>query len=221
MFSDCRYNPDKFPGAAVLTFFEEYFGPKENRKDVCAFGFEPNSRWVQRLKTLEKKLQSQSFGVVIFTETAVGTKNGNATFYIDERKGKFGGKDFNNWGSSLYQWDKKGMKPVTAGLLDVVSFIQHEVLRRAGQVALSKVFIKMDVEGTEYEIIPAMIKAHVFCEVDAIVAEFHPYFVPGAPRKKYYLQDLNAEIKKHPGCKIKVLDVDDESYVNAEEEDAV
>lgn len=202
----------------MLAHFEKYFGPKEDRHDVCTFGFEPNARWVSRLKKLEAKLQSQSLNTVIFTESAVGVKNGNVTFYIDERQGKFGGKDHNNWGSSMYQWSKQGMRAEVSGLVDIVTFIQREVLQRAGQTPSSKIFVKLDVEGAEYEIIPAMLKLGVFCELDAIVAEFHPYFVKGAMLKKHYLAYLDKEIASRPGCKIKVLSVDDESYVNAEEE---
>ena len=213
-----RYNSDKFPGAEVLKYFDKYFGDKSDRTSVCSFGFEPNQRWVERLKKLENKLNNNHYGTVIFTETAVGTKNGNVTFYIDEGKGKFGGKDHNNWGSSLYEWNKKGMRAEVSGLLDIVSFIKYEVLQREGQTSASKVFVKMDVEGAEYAILPAMIDRGVFCEVDAIVAEFHPYFVEGGVRKKYYLEYLDKEIQKRPGCKIKVLSLDDESYVNAPED---
>lgn len=212
------YYPEKFPNAEVLAYFDKYFGPKENRKEVCAFGFEPNARWVTRLGKLESKLTDAGFNTVIFKETAVGIKNGNVTFYIDEGKGKFGGKDHNNWGSSMFQWNKKGMRSETAGLLDIVSFIQREVLQRPGQAPSSKVFVKMDVEGAEYDILPAMLKTDVFCEIDAIVAEFHPYFVKGAMLKKHYLNYLDKEIAKRPGCKITVLSLDDESYVNAAEE---
>jgi FkbM family methyltransferase len=202
----------------VLAYFDSYFGPKGDRKDVCAFGFEPNMRWVQRLKKLEGKFNGAGFGTVIFSETAVGIKNGNVTFYIDEAKGKLGGKDHNNWGSSMFKWNKDGMREEKSGLLDVVSFIEHEVLRRPGQTASSKVFIKMDVEGAEYEILPAMMKTPVFCDIDAIVAEFHPYFVKGAMLKKHYLSYLDTEIGKRPGCKVKILSLDDESYVNAPED---
>lgn len=214
----CRYYPEKFPNAEVLAYFDSYFGPAEQRGQVCSFGFEPNSRWVKRLKKLQSKLDAASYNSVIFTETAVGTKNGNVTFYIDEGQGKFGGKDHNNWGSSMFQWNKKGMRSEVSGMLDIVAFIQREVLQRAGQAPSSKVFVKMDVEGAEYEIIPAMLERDVFCEIDAIVAEFHPYFVKGAMLKKHYLNFLDNEIAKRPGCKIKVLSLDDESYVNAPED---
>ena len=214
-----RYNPDKFPNAAVLAYFDTYFGSKEDRRQVCAFGFEPNVRWSDRLKRLEAKMNRASFGAVIFTQTAVGTKNGNVTFYIDEGKGKLGGKDNNNWGSSLYQWNQKDMRSEMSGLLDIAAFIQHEVIPRAGKSSTSKVFMKMDVEGAEYDIIPSMLERGVLCDIDAIVVEFHPYFVKGAMLKKQYLNYLNKEIIKRPGCKIKVLSLDDESYVNAPEDE--
>ena len=39
------FEPEKYPGAAVLPIFDQFFGPAESRRgSVCAFGFEVNPK---------------------------------------------------------------------------------------------------------------------------------------------------------------------------------
>lgn len=183
------------------------------RHEVCAFGFEPNPNHNVRLESMEARLSEKAFGVVIFTETAVGTKNGNITFYIDDMKGKSAGLNNNAWGSSTIKWAGDRMQTnVTASLLDFVSFLAFEVNQRKGMDNTSRVFAKMDIEGAEYELFTALIDRKAICGIDAIYAEFHKYFVKGGLGPKVYIPRLHSQIKKIENCNTLVFSLDDESY---------
>jgi FkbM family methyltransferase len=208
------YNPEKFPGAEVLPYYEKYFGSINSRTEVCSFGFEPNPEHVKSLKQLEKRLATKSYNALIFTETAVGIENGNVTFYVDATKT---GKNNKAWGSSRINWKPDQMISIKAGLIDFGSFVKHEIFTRAGQTEESKIFMKMDIEGSEYELLPVLVKEGVLCGIDAIVVEFHRYFVKGAEGPKYYIPKMQAQLKQQANCKAQILSLDDESYRNVVE----
>ena len=215
MFLCIRYNPDRFPGAPLLGFFDGIFGTKELRKSVCTFGFEPSRDKTQRLQKLNRDLTAQGFGVVIFTETAVGVRNGNITFYVDDVPGQWGGAENNGWGSSTINWGKL-KHTITVGMLNLADFLLHDVFERKGSVPGSKIFAKMDIEGLEYEVIPEVIMRNALCQIDALATEIHPFKYPRSSplwmSRSNFISKIKSSIKSVPNCKTSLTDIDDESY---------
>ena len=210
-----RYNSHKYHDAPIVSLFNSEFGRIEDRKHVCAFGFEPTSKWTPRLTRLNTNLTSQGYGVVIFTETAVGTSNGQATFYVDNLPGEWGGAKNNAWASSLIQHNPK-MKASTVGLLRLADFLQLYIYKRNGADQHSKIIAKIDIEGAEYEVIPDVIKQKALCGIDRIIAEIHPFLLsrksPQWMSRNSFLRFMNTTIEHTPGCKTVIIDFDDESY---------
>ena len=70
------YEPDKFPGAAVLPIFERYFGPAAGRNlsAVCAMGWEPNPVDTARLARLQAAYRRCGWRVKIHAETGVAAR---------------------------------------------------------------------------------------------------------------------------------------------------
>ena len=79
------------------------------------------------------------------------------------------------------------------------------------------VFIKMDIEGSEVEVLHDMILQESFAHVDVIQVEFHEFIAMGDRKRatgllRSFTQDyarFYSLIKPHA---IEILDVDDESY---------
>ena len=76
------FEPDKFPGAAVLPIFERYFGPAAGRNlsAVCAVGWEPNPGHTAYLARLQAAYGRCGWRVEIHTETGVGARQEEAQF---------------------------------------------------------------------------------------------------------------------------------------------
>ena len=62
--------------------------------------------------------------------------------------------------------------------------------------------MKMDIEGSEKQVIPDMVENNSFDFIDAAFIEYHGY-----KPKVFYSQEWK---NKHP--KLEILDMDDESY---------
>jgi hypothetical protein len=84
------FEPERYPNALILQHFNRNFGSPDYRRSkdsgVCAFGFEANPSHAERLKKLEKCYQKMGWRVHFFAPGAVGTENGNVTFYSDDEK---------------------------------------------------------------------------------------------------------------------------------------
>jgi hypothetical protein len=125
------YEPAKFPGAKVLPVFEEYFGRPEHRSMVCAVGFEPNSVHTAYLQTFNAHFEYKSLPAYVFTDVAVSSQRGNATFYTDPNSAK--GK--HEWGASLSRIQQSSIIPsnrtITVQLVDLHNFILDMSLCRS------------------------------------------------------------------------------------------
>lgn len=90
------YQPQQFPGAAVLSIFDKLFGPAP-RPTVCTVGFEPNPKHTPYLRTLNTWFKARGYPAVILTETAVGAAPGKLPFYSDSKAAP----QVHEWGASL------------------------------------------------------------------------------------------------------------------------
>ena len=115
-------------------------------------------------------------------------------------------------------------REVNVTTIDFPRFLTLLDERRAP--AAGKVVIKMDIEGGEYSVLPAMVARGVLCaHVDHLTAEFHPRFAPlGIPGRELQLTTsdeaaafasqltaLVADSGAH--CRTRAIDqLDDEAY---------
>ena len=80
------FEPELYPEAAVLSTYDAHYGAAAARKadpHLCAVGFEPNPHNERRLLELQAAYRKQGWRVKFFTQTAVSTKDGAASFYFD------------------------------------------------------------------------------------------------------------------------------------------
>lgn len=234
------FEPEKLWNASIHRIFNTNFGNiKERRlagidngRVVCAVGFEPNSHHTKYLKQIEYGYNNCGWRVKFMTETAVSDRNGTTKFYSDEA--------YNNmeWGGGILppninniavQPPKNDSKPKyhTVRLIKLSDFLNDVVGNRRLPVAYSKlhppkVIMKMDIEGSEVDVLPDVIFRGGLQHINILMIEWHERLEMFAIRKLaqeklksvIYLLSNHSQIAKKNGGKFDLitLDIDDESY---------
>jgi len=234
------FEPEKYPDANVHKVFDTKFGNIKERlrptidggSTICAIGFEPNSHHTEQLVKIESAYQQCGWRVVIFTESAASDRNGVGKFYTDEAYGsmEWGGgvlpPDINNIAHEKQKDDTKPkFKDVT--LIRLSEFLMNVVGTRRIPMVRNRsnppqIVMKMDIEGSEVDVIPDMLFTGGFQYINTIMVEWHERLEKTEERKKAQnqLQSIvktlssYSETMKDSGAKFSFIeiDVDDESY---------
>lgn len=180
---------------------DKVFG--QSRKDVCYRGFEPNPLHRKRLESFENMHKKYN---IKFFPYAVGVKNTTETFYKkhDTYTNMVGfGKTY-----------RLGYTPYNVSVINIANYITNNLHKQA------TVFVKMDIEGYEYEVLFYLITQGILCEfVDYLSIEFHARYCNGP------LCKLESDIKhilahlKYMKCNTVVKFMDDETYLRITEKD--
>lgn len=215
------YTPELFVNASVLHLFDQYFG-KGVHGDVCAVGFEPNPAHTDYLATVNTWFARKGYPAFIFTESAVGQAKGKLPFFSDSKATA----SQHQWGASLTRYEPAQGENSTIHHVDVIDFVAfmtqvvRPVLlieeRLSGQ--RPPVVVKVDIEGSEYAIVPGMILSGALCDVDLAFLEWHGNDTKPANSTRMASEQLiNVfnELKSFaPHCRTQLSMVDDESYVD-------
>jgi FkbM family methyltransferase len=161
------YENDKFPKRGVLNaLFKQHFGSPDNRSHVCTFAFEPNPRHAPRLREMEAVYQSLGYRYYFFPY-AVSTLD--TTFQLTKPNSD------TQMAASLEKdpLKKSGRPSVTVQVIDFLAFLQHLLLSKEKDNKKGRVLCKMDIEGEEYNLLPALISSGLICLIDTISVEYH------------------------------------------------
>ena len=199
------FEPSRYPGAAVLPVFDEYFGRERHRnKNICAIGLEMNPSHTARLVALERHYTDTcGYTVHFFTETAAGSSDGQVDFWTDNDV------SHNEWGASINMPEpirKSGAKR-TVRSFDLARFLVEEVLPFA-----SVVVMKLDIEGTEYDIVLRLVATGALCNVDFVFMDLHP-LMASKQQQEVYIKALSL-LEGGVGCRVKISTIDDESFLH-------
>ena len=74
------------------------------------------------------------------------------------------------------------------------------------------ILMKMDIEGSEYEVLTALLAQGSLCKIQTVTMEWHPQFCRG-PLCNVNLPDL-ARFLPNIGCHVEFVNKDDESYLH-------
>jgi hypothetical protein len=210
------FEPECYPGSNLYTEFLKDTSAQE--RSVCAVGFEPNKMHTDRLRRVERHLQKRGFRASFFTETGVGGRDGFETMSTDN--------DVNNhfWGFGTAR--RAGSESLRVRIMNAGKFIHDNITPMRPR---PKVFIKLDVEGSEYETLASMLAWGSFRFIDEIWVEWHPeewaarrWNVAASPAGtpselqlglKHSLTNA-LDIITFAGAKAKVVPRDDESYLH-------
>jgi FkbM family methyltransferase len=135
------------------------------------YAFEPNKFFNKQLDEMKLKSEELGHSLFLFKETAASTFDGKCDFYIDTHNSN---KNF--VGSSLNKNHKDViLSNATATIINCVDF--GKFLKENFRMD-DLVIVKMDIEGTEYDILIDLIKKEALKLVDHIAVEFHEFVSP-------------------------------------------
>lgn len=216
------YNPEQFAGAAILGLYDTTYGA--DRSHVCAFGIEANPVHSKYLATLNAYFSTASYQGIVIKEAAASIKTGTATFHQDHTNPFEGG-------ASLAQgsWQSKGNTPtshVTVPTFDLPAFLVGVVRPLVLQIEQETgkrppVGMKLDVEGEEYALLPAMITNGALCDLAMVYIEPHgaDFRVGAGAAVNMTFDDImtafNNMRKANPRCDVQVKIMDDETFADA------
>jgi FkbM family methyltransferase len=207
------FEPSKYSNAPVLPVFERHFGGADHRTrpsnetGLCAIGFEANPQLVPRLKEIESAYNANGWKVKFMAPFAVSDSDeGEVTFHVYPVYGAVG--------SSIVDRGHHGKhaQKVTVGTLSLGNFLEKEIF----PVSPEKVVMKMDIEGSEYIVLPDLIRREYLCGdlIDEMFIEWHEdkgMRPSGAPTTRQVEDDLLKQ--KCKSDKTTRNDLDDETYL--------
>ena len=200
------FEPELYPGAAILSFFDKFFGErKQRRKDVCAFGFEANPRHMARLKYIEAAYTKKGMFVKFHNQAVSNRDNDTVTIYSETDH------DI-DWGAGIIDnaiHDKENMTRYNVSTVDIAGYISSEII----SFKPKKVFVKMDIEGSEFLVLPHLLQKQMLCRgvLTTMGIELHAW-AREAMKSDLNMDILKQELKRQTCEPTELIEVDDESY---------
>ena len=198
------YEPLHYPNAPVLEIFDKYFG-HSRRSEVCAVGIELNPSHTTRLNALEKHYKKNcGYNVKIFTETAASIREENTTFWSDNQW------DNLEWGASTIKTSTHVGTKQTVRTMNLARFLQDEIIPYAKTIVM-----KLDVEGSEHEILPHLVLSGAICSIDIAFIEIHT-----GSFSQQDIINVQSALALFPhasglvGCKTVISLLDDETFLH-------
>ena len=210
------YEPHKYINASSLAMFHRLFGPPP-RCNVCAIGIEPNPRHRARLQKVEQHLRAAGAHVLILS-AAAATFDGVLPFATNSSAVNANTED---WEGTTAPWvQSKWKSAMQVPAIDLAVLLARVRERLAEGVRPARVLMKLDVEGSEYIILPHLAYTGALCHVDEIYTEWHPGSTPSATGEavaavvQRELTRLLAPPHSQPPCCTTLSVEDDESYLH-------
>ena len=202
------YQPEYYRKAPILRYYMRTFG--FDRKSVCSIGFEGNPAHTNPLNIVQKGYNDAGYHCTIFTETAVSTVDGPTAFYSDIASLPI----YKQWGASLEFRRGTHAEHANSSVYGVdfnKFFLKvYDVWTQTSNYSptKSKVMVKVDVEGSEQELMPHLLAGGSLCKMNVIISEWHPRM----DNVKSIEPHLRAVISRVRTCKHEMINLDDETY---------
>jgi len=157
--------------------FDLIFGPPIFRRSptsgLCAFGFEANPRHGKRLKEISTAYQKQRWFAQFFVPVAVSDNNAASVMFHSN-----GENEHHNWAGSVTFSGRldDANTSVKVPTIDLAEWITEEIVPRTWLApGAPHVLMKMDIEGSEYTVLPKLLAKGLLCRgvIDTLFIEFH------------------------------------------------
>lgn len=200
----CRFcDPAFFPGSRLKNRFDQVFGV--NRTDACIISFEPNPAHIDTIhKASEYCRKSFNIPVLQLSRVALWEMDGNMTFYLSLNQTV-------QEGASLFMRTRyvdplvNNVQVHTLSVPRIFRVLRHHLPKP------TPIFVKMDIEGAEFEVIRALIHTGTLCYPTSYEIEYHRKIHPGLP-------DLIGNFMRFVGdtrsCNTTINPLDDETGLN-------
>lgn len=195
------FEPAKFPHAKVKGIFNQHFGTAvDRRNDICAIGFEPNRAHTAMLTDIARVYTRLGWRTIFIPAAVAATDGDVLTFYSENST-----KNIYNWGASVFAHDGSLNVSYQVPTVDLAEFVLNLITFHEPEV----VVMKVDIEGSEYSVIPRMIKRDAFCNIDVAFIEWHPHFFKESRVARWMARRLTQSVSPSlacRGCNIVLLD---------------
>mmetsp|Transcript_20768 Transcript_20768/g.46299 ORF Transcript_20768/g.46299 Transcript_20768/m.46299 type:complete len:426 (-) Transcript_20768:30-1307(-) len=207
-------NPQRYSKAHIIPHFADHFGVDITK--VCVVGFEPNPIHWPRIVDRVHKWRQQELQVVVFP-FAVTLGGGVQRFHRDPNAQASVGE----WGASLLHHEKLGrvdsafiLQVQTVAFVDIFARITSRVRHRHGTVPI---VMKLDIEGVEFDVVPALLATGLLCQLSLLFCEWHETYRLERPELSAlsaadWVLALRHTIHRTPGCLTRLPSTDDETY---------
>ena len=221
------FEPEKYPKARIArSIFDSEFGPDRDNRVICSFEFEPNPAHQEQLGKRVRAYRAMGWRYE-YIQAAAGDFDGYMDFHhnADEEK--------EEWGFSVKKLVEGNTEVEKVPVLRLSSWIKQHITERLippfpfGHKSnhTPTVVMKMDIEGSEYVVLPDLIFSGALCTIDFLFGEFHPWFAP----MNFSGQKIELETRRDAAnlgqllikiigtsrkCKTRFKYLDDESYLH-------
>lgn len=209
------FEPHLYPEAAVLSHYDTVFGDAAFRSQpssktgICAYGFEANPKFTHQLQAVEQSYAAMGWRVKFFVPQAVDI--------VDQKMVNFHvahDPKHSDWASRV---NKTGSSGIATPTLDLPSFLNKAISSRTGK-DVGKVIVKMDIETSEYDVLPTMVQKKLLCQgaIDLLLIEWHDrllYSSADLERAKAVRNQVEGDHPCNSGAITHVVPFDDESYI--------
>lgn len=232
------YEPSLYPNSKMFPVFDKLFGHASKRRhNTCAVGMEASPRHARVLHNIEAAYRALGWRTDFLAPAAAGTSNEPTTFFLDDSRERWA-KGTEWWASTISHefQHRAGAKAqnVTVPTVDLANFLEQRVLlrKRPPGCTVGRVVMKVDIEGSEYSVLPHLLSRGVLCRLDFVAAEFHeremgrpeqPQHLVKQPRFAVIGDKLGVPLNyaaafrftvknAGPHCKVRVSSIDDEAH---------
>ena len=172
------FEPEKYPNSPYVPIFDDVFGDVEfRRRHTCAIGFELNPVHSEHLTNLQHCYNSKGWRTHFFVPRAVGNSDVHIHHMFPQNDPRH--KD---WTANVRETTGNSQGGIPIRSLDLPRFIEaHVCSRKIPELsnATKKPWIqaKIDIEGSEYSLLPGMLLHRNFCCINGITIEYHERFL--------------------------------------------
>jgi FkbM family methyltransferase len=168
-------------GDSVMYFFKDDQKIEEQKENTLrnygtksgyvwdVYIIEANPFFNRSLQKIRDSLQLLGHTVFLYTQTAAWIRNEKLQFYLDTVN-----PDMNYWGSSLLK-DVPDVKKSNFANVQVNGIDVSQLLKQYSKN--DEIVMKIDIEGSEYQLIEHLIDQKTLQLIDLIAVEFHSHFV--------------------------------------------
>lgn len=235
------FEPKTYKNSKVaVPLFNREFGLHRDNRDICVFAIEPNSRHAKRQRSLAHSYARMGWRYH-YLPSAVSDNNSTLSFYhIDDvrfgnlQAGESSDLKAAEVGFGMAERSYHGAPTEFVPGLRLSDWLKSEILNRKIPEASHsdrtfvnkpKIVIKLDIEGSEYVVLPDLILSGAICYIDLIFGETHtrkmmPHQFEGHMPKinstidaNKYMEALVTTIRSSRQCPVRFEWGDDESYV--------
>ena len=216
------YEPEKYRDAPIIKLFDQQFGNAQERRrpgvetELCVLGMEPSPQLRPRLQKLEEAYQKRGWLVHIYPFAAF-VEEKEMEFEMRDGVGSGTASSLNSTLNNLPKDYGKRHGKARVRAIDLAFFMKQ--LKQLLDASATVQFMKIDIEGSEYEVIPKLAANGMLCKSFLKKVFIESHIRPKEASTEPGLREIKAALagakSAHGPCEPAEMSfLDDETYAN-------